>query len=155
MKMNGLDQNHLSKRKFFLFGYRRKKIQIVLNGLERKREKLLKQIRSIQKELNRFIELAFEIRNRFFQDTDFMNSHEIEAEAWLDKGKFILAVDLLCFNQVSKQTMDFILSLPRNQKDQLIEFFKHGHSKYELLDQVINYSNQSSKPYLIRENEDD
>lgn len=55
----------------------------------------------------------------------------MEGQAWFEKARHLLAIDLLCSRgqAVSKPTMEFVLQLPKDMRRQLVTQFQQGGAK--------------------------
>jgi hypothetical protein len=99
----------------------RKKRSRMLAILLAKRKAGLKSITNNVRELERFVQAAVAIRKSSgFEKLSIEKKRYLEAEAWREKAKFMLCMDLFCTGRPTKQTIEFIYKLPREAKRELL-----------------------------------
>jgi hypothetical protein len=122
----------------FRFGL--KKIKAAA-GTARKNRELAdhrEQYRHLIRELRVFIDEAVRIkRESRFDGLSEKQKSDLEAVSWLEKAKRMAALDLIAFGNFSRPTVDFIFSLPREQRRELLIFLKKENQN-KLIDWVIN-----------------
>ena len=99
------------RRKFLFFRSKPKKKKI---------DQAKRSIAKNEKELNHFLEIAIEIKKQFGGELTEEKKKVLEAEAWREKAKYLLCMDLFCIGRPSKQTIEFIYKLPRETKRELL-----------------------------------
>lgn len=77
-------------------------------------------ISEYERELSRFVKHASELKAHF-GDINRERRQQLELESWTSKGLKLMAIDILSTGAISKQTYEFVFSLP---KDQQIKIFK-------------------------------
>jgi effector-binding domain-containing protein len=114
--INSGDSKLKGRRVFF-----RKKQKNNISKINAMRSRLLKSISEINRELKHFVNIAMEIRHKHgFEELSDERKKYLEAEAWREKAKYMLCMDLFCIGQPSKQTMEFVYKLPKDVKRGLI-----------------------------------
>jgi hypothetical protein len=103
------------------FGRKKQIHYIRLTQEKRKRKKLIVDIANNEEEMNCFVRCAAEIRHmQGFNSLTFEKRKAIEAEAWREKAKWMICLDLYCFGKPSKGTIEFITKLPKSIRRELI-----------------------------------
>jgi hypothetical protein len=86
-----------------------------------RRVELLTQIAEISRELNCFVKCAIDIRRQYgFEKLSLEQKKILEAEAWREKAKYMLCMDLFCIGRPSRQTVEFVYKLPKKVKRELL-----------------------------------
>ena len=108
-----------SKKGRRFFGSKKKEIELA--ELISKKIDFEKKISLAKRELVCFVEAAFEIRsNHGFDRLNHDEKKYLEAEAWKEKAKFMLCLDIFCLGSIGKQTIEFIYKLPQKTKRELL-----------------------------------
>ena len=93
----------------------------------------------VKGELEKLIEIADELNKQIrWDDLSEQQRQLLEAQAWFEKAKTLIAVDMLCSGgrMVSKNTMEFILQLPQKQRKELIRGLDNGGQYF--IEYVLN-----------------
>ena len=107
------------KIKKSIFRFRKKNI-LKLKSLESVELKESRSIESIEKELKCFYKIVTEIVSKHgFDKLTTEKKRFLETEAWREKAKYMLCMDLFCTGRPSKQTVDFVYKLPKSIKKEL------------------------------------
>ena len=107
---------HMAKKRFFITSKSMAKTKIVREQIK----PLLYAIAERERELKRFMEIATELKKNIGELTEEKRAR-LEADSWINKGRRLAAIDILCMGRISPQTADFILSLPERASFDLIE----------------------------------
>jgi hypothetical protein len=117
--------------------FKTKKRNLKIKELQIQKIRNQKTANSCLNELIHFVKAAFEIRKKYgFENLNYEKKQILEADAWREKAKFMLFMDLFCIGRPSKQTMEFVYKLPKA-------------IKRELLTQIDPRDQQKIKEYLI------
>jgi len=92
---------------------------------ERSRSALVESIAETERELFRFVELAIRLKEKI-GEIDPARRKELESDSWKQKAVRMAGIDLLINGRVGSATLEFILSLPRQDRVAVIEYFKPG-----------------------------
>lgn len=133
IKLNKIE-NRIKKVKLRLFFFRKTKRKI-LTILEIERKSLIAANYDTSRELNNFVSIGLELRRKFgFENLSIKQKELLDADAWREKAKYMLALDLFSMGSPSKQTAEFIYMLPQSIKKELFnELIKMDRQK------IINY----------------
>ena len=74
----------------------------------------------MEKELGRFLEIAKRLKNKIGPITD-ERRQQLELESWTAKGRKMAAIDRVLTGRISHQTFEFILSLPIESQDSILD----------------------------------
>jgi hypothetical protein len=113
------------RRKIKLLFMGRERRKIFLKNELRRSVALSEDIREVERELKRFVEIAVKLKKKI-GDIDERKRKELDAAAWIDKARQMAAIEILTMGRPSKQTFEFILSLPKKQRAAIIAEIKHG-----------------------------
>lgn len=98
---------------------------------------------------------------RFYQQADYFKvqinenhgqltnrtRRTLDRAMWFDRMKMLIAVDLVAHSRISRSTLEAVISLPREMKDQIIPFLRReNHDK--MIKWMENYHNADSFPEL-------
>lgn len=110
--------------KKFIRAFRRKPLrQIDANRNARARAELVSQIAETERELSRFLELARRLKRKF-ESLSEADRAELEAKSWLAKARRLAFVDsIINHGQPTKQTVEFILALPKDMQAEALGDF--------------------------------
>lgn len=123
--------------KFFRIGERAQAAaRIAAARRIRKRAAMVQSIAQTERELKRFVGIALELKNAI-GDIDKIRRRELEAESWARKARKMAAVDIFLSGSLSRQTMDFLLSFPKEQRKMIFSGFE-SVTKDRLLDILID-----------------
>jgi len=101
--------------------FSRKKRSRMIAILMAKRTAGLNSIRNNARELQRFVESAVAIRESHgFKNLSAEKKRYLEADAWREKAKWMICLDMFCFGNISKPTLEFTYKLPKAVKRELI-----------------------------------
>ena len=120
-KRDDLELFDLKKRRF-RFG---RKARIERGVRTRAKEALLTGIRETERELRVFVDVAVGLKKKF-GELDPLKRAKLEAESWKQKAIKMAGIDLLVNGRVGSTTLNFILSLPKEDQALVIEHFKPG-----------------------------
>jgi len=99
----------------------RKKRTRMIAILMAKRKAGSKSIKNNARELHIFVESAVTIRESFgFEKLSIEKKRYLEADAWREKAKWMICLDMFCFGNISKATLEFTYKLPKAVKRELI-----------------------------------
>ncbi len=101
------------KIKLVFIGQIRK--QMFLKNEKRRAAELVENIRETKRELNRFVELAWELKKKI-GELDEIKRQRLEADSWIEKARQMAAIEIMTMGGLSKTTMEFILSLPKESR---------------------------------------
>lgn len=77
--------------------------------------------KKIKREMALLIKIALELRKKYnFENLSQDKKNILESEAWREKAKFMLCMDLFCIGRPTKETIDFIYKLPKKTKRELL-----------------------------------
>jgi len=57
----------------------------------------------------------------------------LEAQAWFEKAKTMMALDIVAYGNVSRKTVEFIVQLPKTERQMLIPYIKKPELRQKLL----------------------
>ena len=106
----------LSRDRGWPFGRRAK---IRLSRRKRSRAALVKNIAETERELERFVEIAIQLKDEI-GPVENGKRELLEADSWRQKAVRMSALDLLVNRGISHTTMDFILKLPIKDRQMVI-----------------------------------
>jgi len=106
----------LSRSRGWPFGRRAK---IRLSRRKRSRAALVKNIAETERELERFVEIAIQLKDEI-GPIENGKRELLEADSWRQKAVRMSALDLLVNRGISHTTMDFILKLPIKDRQMVI-----------------------------------
>ena len=109
------------KIKLFFMGSIRRKI--FLNSETRQAAAMAQNIRDTRRELDRFVGLAKKLRARI-GEIDSDRRQALESEGWYQKALHMAAVEIYTAGGPSKQTVEFILSLPMEYRKSILTNLK-------------------------------
>jgi len=107
----------IRKIRLFFMGQTRR--QIFLKNEKRTARGMHENIRETERELNRFVALAIKLK-RQIGDIDPEKRKALEAKAWFKKARQMAAIEMLTQGRPSKQTMEFIISLPKESRKAIL-----------------------------------
>jgi hypothetical protein len=99
---------NIAKRKFIKISLRKQKQSLCDTLKERERE------------LNCFVEIAKGLKERIGDVTD-ERRQQLELESWTAKGRRMVKIDQILTGRVSHQTFEFVLSLPVQSQQSILE----------------------------------
>jgi hypothetical protein len=88
---------------------------IIKSRRERSRFALANGISETERELDRFVELAVELKKEI-GDIDPVKRQVLEADSWLQKSVRMAAVDLIVNGRIGQSTIGMIISLPTRDR---------------------------------------
>lgn len=101
--------------------FRKKKYQVKVENKKRDLRTLTLGIMEVRRELDIFLKIAMEMRRQNgYESLNFERRKILEGEAWREKAKYMLCMDLFCIGRPSKQTVEFIYKLPKAVKRELL-----------------------------------
>ena len=106
----------LKRNWFWPFG---RKAQIRKNALKRKRQSMVDSIVETERELNRFVEIAMELKKEI-GDLDNGKREMLEADSWRQKALKMAGIDLLVNGRIGQPTMELILALPKKDRSEVL-----------------------------------
>jgi len=112
-----------SKFRFFVKSDRMKK-RIMKRREARKISSLTENISEVEREIKKLINLALKLK-KSIGDIDDEKREALEADSWYQKARKMAAVDIMVHGGISKQTMDFILSLPKADLKNILLEIRH------------------------------
>lgn len=116
----------ITKRSRLRYHLKLKRAEKALHELNKKRLQ-------INRELQRFVSLALDLKEKHFNDLTADKRAALESQAWLDKAKRMAALDLFFSGHISRQTADFIFSLPAADRRDVFALTKSRESVQKLL----------------------
>jgi hypothetical protein len=100
---------------------RRQKHLVKIENKKKAGRNLTLEILEVRREIKIFIKIGMEMRSRYdYGSLNFERRKILEAEAWREKAKYMLCMDLFCIGRPSKQTVEFIYKLPKAVKRELL-----------------------------------
>ena len=119
------------------FGYKKIKLALV-DRKSRELDTLREKHRHLLRELRIFIDAATTIkREASFDGLSKEKKMHLEALSWLVKAKRMAALDLIAFGNFSRSTVDFIFSLPKDQRRELLAYLK-PENRDKMIEWAIN-----------------
>lgn len=104
------------------FKRRDKKKEIEIRQKKRVLFRMVASLISVKQELNVFIRIASALRKKNGYDRlDREKKKLLESEAWREKAKFMLAMDLFCAGSPGSNTIEFVQKLPRGIRKEVVE----------------------------------
>lgn len=101
------------------------KREIEIRQKKRHLKRMVMALISTKEELQKFVKIASEIRKKNgFGRLDRDKKRLLESEAWREKAKFMLALDLFCTGSPSPNTIEFVQKLPKKIKREIVEEVK-------------------------------
>jgi hypothetical protein len=92
-----------------------------ISALREQKKSAVKSVYNARRELRYFLNAVLALRKKHnYQNLSRAQKEVLEESAWMEKGKFMLCMDMFCFNHPSKQTIEFIYMLPRKIRRELI-----------------------------------
>lgn len=86
-----------------------------------------------QRELNRFVNLANELKRQVGELTDERRS-ELDAEMWSVRARAMVALDLFTSGQLSQSTAELLIALPVEIRQPILQSAKNAEATGELFD---------------------
>ncbi len=103
------------KRKIKLLLMGETKRQIFLKSEKRSAVAMAENIKHTKRELGEFAKIAKQLKSKL-GDIDTDKRLELESAAWIEKGRQMAAIEIMTMGGLSKTTMEFILSLPKESR---------------------------------------
>jgi hypothetical protein len=101
--------------------FKTRKARYEAEDLIEQKLKLVRKMQNIAREMSGFAREAISIKSRHnFGQLSIEQKKILEFEAWREKAKFMLCMDLFCTGRPTKQTIEFIYKLPREAKRELL-----------------------------------
>lgn len=119
----------MRKIKIIVMGRQRR--EIFLKSELRQSAGMAENIEETERELKQFVELAVGLKKRI-GDIDDEKRQKLEAQSWYDKASKMAAVDIMTIGALSRQTFEFIFSLPEKQQENIFASIKLARPERKL-----------------------
>ena len=112
------------KNKFAIKKSTRLKNNILINRSKRQLNSMKKNLVDTDRELIQFVRIAETIKLNFWGNGRLSKEKKrlLEQNMWIEKAKFLMAVDLMTIGNLSKPTIELIYSMPKSDKKELLNF---------------------------------
>ena len=124
LKLIRIDIDQMNQKWFFFKISSKKRHEIKLQKMIRKKESLKANIKEISRELSEFVRIGESIRYKAWGNSTLSGEKikALEKQMWHEKARFMMAIDLITIGNISKSTIEMIYSMPRKMKSELLSY---------------------------------
>ena len=131
IELIGLEIKKLKSKKFKFGKSNKIKNQITLNRKFRHLKNIQKNLAETTRELLTFVKIADTIKMNCWRNDKLTVDKKrfLEENMWIEKAKFMMAVDLMTIGNLSKPIVEMIYSMPTKNRKELISMLTEDGRK--------------------------